>query len=213
MDKRIIEANEFLDSNRDKSYVLLSSNLSKVVISAPHAVEQLRNGFIKGKEEESGQIAYILNKVLGVSSIIKTKNCNDDANSDPQSAYRDALSKFIDDNDIRYLLDLHQLNVCRPMDIDLGINGYENFKDRSLLDEIISIFNRHGIANIAIDAPFNASGLHTVSRDIALRNGIETIQIEINSRLVWHKDGVEYSKYFDVVDSLKEIVLLLDSVE
>lgn len=194
----------------DKSHVLFAATGSKVMLSAPHNVEQLRNGVIKPKEKETGIIAYVLHKTLGIPAIIKTKNCGDDANDDETSRYRDDLSKYIRDNGIKYLIDLHQLKRTRDTLVDLGVNGYKNFRDTEMADSMVSIFKKHGISNVEIDRPYAASGPNTVSRDIATRNEIDTIQIEINSKLLWSPSGVEDTKFVDVVNALQEIIGVLN---
>lgn len=194
-----------LSSYSDRPFLILPGN-GIVMLSAPHAVEQTRDGRIKSAEKETGIIALEINKIIGAPVIIKTKNCGDDANNDPSSSYRHYLISYIKENGIKFLIDLHQLSSKRTVLIDLGVNGYRNFRDRGLVDMIANTFAKHGISGIEIDKPFAASGRNTVSCDISRKTGIDAIQIEINSKLVWDKDGVDKSKINDVVDSLIEII-------
>lgn len=206
----IPEIKECLSSCCDESHILLDVPNSKVMVSAPHNVDQLRNGVVKPEEKETGIIAYALHKTLCIPAIIKTKNCGDDANDDETSRYRDDLSKYIRDNGIKYLIDLHQLKRTRDTLVDLGVNGYKNFRDTEMVDIMVSIFRKHGITNVEIDQPYAAKGPHTVSCDIAARNGINAIQIEINSKLLWSPSGVEETKLVDVVNALQEIIGVLN---
>jgi len=206
----IPEMQNVLAAYRDRSHVLFAATGSKIMVSAPHNVDQLRNGVVKPKEKETGIIAYALHKTLCIPAIIKTKNCGDDANNDESSEYRGDLSKYISENGIKYLIDLHQLRRGRSTMIDLGVNGYKNFKDKDMVDSMVSIFKKHGISNVEIDRPYAASGPNTVSRDIATRNGIDAVQIEINSKLLWSTSGNAATEIMDVVEALQEIIGVLN---
>ncbi len=156
---------------------------SRVMISAPHAVEQLREGRIKYAEPQSGALALLMGKQLGVPVIYKTRNCDDDANYDKQSTYKDALCEYIRKNKISFLLDLHQLASSREMTVNLGTGRYKNV-DKETVGMIAGIFEEQGLIPIGIDDPFGASNPYTVSSYVARHCGIPCLQIEINSRLL-----------------------------
>lgn len=108
-------------------------------------------------------------------------------------------------NNIKYLIDLHQLAPYREVNIDLGTGFGKNI---SPYPEIIDIAKKHfignNISNITIDNPFSAAYPHTISSYIFRECQICCLQIEINSRLISDKYA-EFS-FDQVLLSLKCII-------
>ena len=202
----------FLSEEKEESFVVKSSNESKVLISCPHAVSQLREGRLKSAEKETGIMGLILNELYGYPLILKTSNKDDDANYDSKSEYKDTVINLVKENGYRCVVDLHQLSYKRKEDVNPGVAGYKNFKNKELLKEIVNTFNRHGIDNVSIDHPFGAYSPNTVSSYIHNYLGIDTIQLEINSRLVSKYCNKEYmkSQIKEVTEIIHEIIILLD---
>jgi len=206
------ECDSFLSEEKEESFIVKPSNKSKVLISCPHAVSQLREGRIKSAEKETGIIGLVLNKLYGYPLILKTSNKNDDANYDPKSEYKDAVVNLVKENGYRCVIDLHQLSYKRKEEVNPGVAGCKNFKNKELLNSIVNIFNRHGIDKVSIDHPFGAYSPNTVSSYVHNHTGIDTIQLEINSRLVSKYCNKEYMKSHikEVTEALHEIIILLD---
>ena len=92
-----------------KSFVICDAK-RKVMVSAPHAVTQIREGKEKYAEPETGKMAEILYERYDIPCIIKVNNHGDDANYDIESDYRDALESYINAHSVEVLLDLHQMS-------------------------------------------------------------------------------------------------------
>lgn len=156
----------------------------KILISAPHAVEQTRCDKIKYAERETAELAKMLNK-LGYPAIIKTQNFNDDANYDLEHPYKEELLKFCADNNICFVLDLHQLSSNREMDFCLGTGDDKN---KNLLNHtiIVILTKKCSVENnfdLRVNNPFAASSNRTIS-GFCSENNIPAMQLEINSKLV-----------------------------
>ena len=180
----------FQSDDHPESFVL-EDGTGKVMISAPHSVEQLREGRIKYAEPQTGVLAKMLREELNCPIICKTRNCGDDANYDEHSLYREALRDYIQQNQIRYLLDLHQMAPERAEKIDLGTGrGVNTYPDPIITEIVKNCFSAEHISGISVDALFVASFPYTVSSCIRRECGISCLQIEINSRLVcdWYPD-------------------------
>ncbi len=172
-----------------KSFEFLTGEISDVVFSCPHAVSQLREGKEKWADINTGPLGLALH-YLGYSVMIKTKNCNDDANYDMKSPYKDYLSEYVKKNNIKYLIDLHGMSKKRNILISLGTSfGAHSDKSLELTNQFIKIANKNGLntEQIGIDFPFSGA-LRTVSAHINRKNKIETLQVEINSRIYEDKD-------------------------
>lgn len=172
-----------------KSFEFLTGEITDVVFSCPHAVSQLREGKEKWADINTGPLGLALH-YLGFSVMIKTKNCNDDANYDMKSPYKDYLCEYVKKNDIKYLIDLHGMSKKRDILISLGTSfGAHSDKSLELTNQFIKIANKNGLntEQIGIDFPFSGA-LRTVSAHINRKNKIETLQVEINSRIYEDKD-------------------------
>ena len=194
----------FQSKESRKSFSLIGGN-GCTMVSAPHSVEQTREGKVKYGEYHTGVLARMLYDDLKCPIIFKSFNDNDDANYDEQSAYKESLKKYVIRNNIKYLIDLHQLAPYREVNIDLGTGFGKNI---SPYPEIIDIAKKHfignNISNITIDNPFSAAYPHTISSYIFRECQICCLQIEINSRLISDK-YTEFS-FDQVLSSLKCII-------
>lgn len=184
---------------------------NKVILSAPHCVMHVRNGSIRSKETKTGIIVKNLSKKCNVCSIYKTKHEENDANWDKKCEYKSALEHFIKKEKIKALIDLHGMAAHRKQDICIGINkGANIFGNIEIVNSFIDIFNRHGFKNVTIDKPFSAEYKYCVSNYISRKCKIPTFQIEINLKYR-SKTYQEYSKFNDLLDSLEEIIELVNA--
>lgn len=181
-----------------------------VIISAPHSVEQTRDGRIKFAEPQTGVLARILHQEFHCPVIYKTYN-DGDANFDAISEYKNALVSYINQNtNIKVLIDLHQLSPLRDVMIDIGTGSGKNiFQNTNLVSIIQSSFDENLIRPIEIDVPFDASYEYTISSYIAKNCTIPAIQIEMNSSLFMQEIDPTRNSFFRVFLALSDIVLKL----
>lgn len=155
-----------------------------VMLSAPHAVEQTREGRIKYAEPHTGVLALQVHKALGCPCIYKTANCGDDANYDEHSPYKKALQEYVVSHGIKFLIDLHQLSPTRDVQVCLGTGQLQNLKKFDYVNVALAAFSIQHLGLIQIDKPFAAAGPTTVSSYIARTCGISCLQLEINTAIV-----------------------------
>ncbi len=177
------ELNEIIDiiiRGTDNSFEYEQGDITDILISAPHAANQTREGKIKYSERFTGVIAKILHKYYGYSIIYKTKNCGDDANYDEESSYKDFLFKKCKEFKPLIVLDLHGLSKNRAAQINIGTNfGNSVFQDNEIITCLINCFKKFKIMNIVIDHPFSA-GARTITGSVSEKVGTKAIQIEMN---------------------------------
>lgn len=190
----------------------IEKRVGKIMLSAPHCYNQLRDGRIKQRETRSGILVKKVASKLGCSCIYKTKFFNNDPNWDNESAYRSELVDFINKNDIKCLVDIHTMRAERETDICIGTNCMKNIQGRQdMLDVVWMCFKNHGFKHVEIDKPFNASHSNVVSHDIAMQCGIPCFQIEINNRFM-HRDYDDFDfekvkmTIIDIVNELNKII-------
>lgn len=203
MKEKIKEYEKMFISGQTGNYTLLEGK-GGIMVSAPHSVAQTRNGVLKSAEPQTGVLAKLLHEKTGCPIIYKTGNCNDDANYDQISPYRQALQDYCKKAEIKLLLDLHQLSPLREEQIDLGTGKGKNLTSATLLHFIKRAFQENGVEKIEVDKLFSATYPYTVSAEIARVCQIQAVQIEINSRLVYG-EGSE-NTFERIFFALKQIV-------
>ena len=209
----IIRQKNFL-TNEKTSFEIITGNNS-IIFSAPHNVMQVRNLQIKPLDLGTGHLLLNIVNKTNSHGIIKT-NCvceigvkDDDANFEENHPYKIALSNYIKQHNIKYLIDLHSMEKDRPEQIKLGINGGENIQhNETVLNTIKDIFYNNGFL-VSIDMPFNA-GEGTISNYIEKTNNIFALQIEINSKLIHLKDP--RNQFYKITTTLQEITTYLNSL-
>ena len=101
-----------------------------ILLSAPHAVKQIRNGNIKDHEFYTGAIVECLAKQIGCSCITKQYLIENAANDDPNTdnaycSYKTAINQFLQDHNIRLFVDIHGLSSNRDSIVDICIDKEE----------------------------------------------------------------------------------------
>lgn len=199
----------FSDPHHLHSYEILEGTGS-VLLSAPHAVLQTRNGRIKQAERYTGMLAKLINTHMNVPCIYKSRHMLDDANHDPASDYRDALVDYVRDHEIRYVLDLHQLAPTRPMALCIGTGEGANLHGGDLAVNIIKdAFSAHGLGPITIDDPFTGGRDHTVSATVSTACKVCALLLELNTALLLEDTAA--CRFLQVWDALSEAVTALQN--
>jgi len=181
--------------NQNFSTFKILKNKSKIMISAPHSVKHIREWKILPQDLLTWWLALYLWKRLNLPVIYsisyKVWDPNFDENED--SEYKQALAKYIKENGIKFLIDLHGCRSFRDFAIELGTwwEGNPNllwnerllkFMVESLNDSMRS-YIQHTKKLITQNTIFSASRETTVSNFISKECKIPTIQVEINKEL------------------------------
>ena len=198
--------------NRDFSTFKILKNKSEIMISAPHSVKHIRNGEILPQDLLTWWLALYLWKRQNLPVIYSTSYKVWDPNFDENdnSEYKQALAKFIEENDIKFLIDLHGCWSFRDFSIELGTWWEWNRNllwNEKILKTIIESLNnslksyiKHTKKAITENTIFSAGRETTVSSFISNECKIPAIQIEINKDL---RD----------MDNPKNLSLLINSLE
>lgn len=158
---------------------------SKIIISAPHAISQTREGQLKPKDMGSGELALKVATENDLTYIIKAKNngnsqLGDDANY-YDCQYKEQLVKVVKNDDI--LFDIHSLKTSRPEELLICTNNMQNILyDTELLNFVINCFKKHDI-NVCVDTLYFAKE-KTVCGYINKKCNIKAFQFEFNSKLI-----------------------------
>ncbi len=179
-------------------YTFKSGNM--VLLSAPHAVTQTRNGKTKFAETQTYNLINVVSKLTGSSLIAKTSDLNDDANFDFNSNYRNKIASLIENDQVKFVLDIHCLNNLRSQQINLGTNNRFNLVGNTILfSRIEHIFKKHGFETTE-DYPFKASE-KTIAGFFSKTYKVFALQIEINSEIFENTERLK-----GLINALTEIV-------
>ena len=198
--------------NKDFFSFKILKNKSKIMISAPHSVKHIREWKILPQDLLTWWLALYLWKRLNFPVIYSTSYKVWDPNFDDynNSKYKQTLEKYIKENDIKLLIDLHGCRTFRDFCIEFG-TWWE--WDPNLLwnTEIINIMNEslnksfksyiyHSKQKITKNTIFPASRDTTISWFVSKECKIPAIQLEIN------KDLRDF-------DNIKNIWILVNGLE
>ena len=160
----------------------------KVMMSAPHCVDHLRNKKIKKGEVNTDTLIKRIKEKIDISIIYKTTPLSDDPNYDEKSEYKEELAKVIKEQKIIMLLDIHGMDYRRKEDICIGTAHGKNLNNRSdILEYAVKVFKDAGYSNVTIDEPFSADNINCVSTYISKNCSIASLQIEINNKYRYEK--------------------------
>ena len=201
---------EFIKTNENIDHKIIAGE-SNILLSAPHGVSQVRLGKLKFKEIGSLATALYLQDKTKAHLIAKTKNNDDDANFDVDCSYRKDMKKYIIDNNIRYVIDLHGLSPKRNIDINLGIHFGKNIENNeSIFNMLYNELVMHGYI-CTIDQPFMA-GTRTISGGMKDEYpNLWTIQIEINRDITNYINNS--SKYERLLKILEDWINYINSLK
>lgn len=170
-------------------FAFLQGNLP-VIFSAPHNVEQVRDGMFKYAEPGTGVLAHFLYETTGSSAIIKTSNNSDDANYDENSPYKQFLIEHINNNNYTFLIDLHQMSPQREQDVIIGSGKGQNIQGYdTLADDMAELLINEGLSNIVVDEIFPALGPNRVTTTIHENTALPSIQLEMNTKYLDPKNS------------------------
>lgn len=205
--KKIKAYNDFFTLEHRQSFELIDGQ-GKIMVSAPHSATQIRRGKLKEAEPQTGVIAKLLHDDLDIPIIYKTKNMGDDANFDINSDYKKALIEYIVNNKIKLLIDLHQLSPSRKEKIDICTGKLKNIDNPEIINVFFNEFLLADIDNIQIDKPFSGSLPTTIVTYVRNITGIQSLQIEINSNLLYERFP-DYN-FIAVYQSIKKAICTIE---
>jgi hypothetical protein len=182
--------NDSLHAPSGKNWFEFMPGNSKVLVVAPHATSQVRNGNVKRADSGTGSLAITLNKLNNCPLLFTTYLSPSDPNYYDDNAFKDSLKKLLDQLKPVIVIDLHASNPYRPYDVDFGTMNGASFLDRiDLYKLLIKAFYDNGLNNLSQDR-FAADRNQTVTKYVKNKN-IPCLQLEINS--TWFP--VESSEY------------------
>lgn len=174
----IEEINNLENMNFVEDYIIKLGSIP-ILFTAPHTMNQTRyDGSIKLKEPYTKAIALYLNKNYNVNCMIKINDTGLDSNRDNHDEFKEKLIKFVKENNIKLVIDLHGASKDREFDVEFGtLNNLTS--DFSTIKELEESFTENGILNIKHNDPFKGGA---ITQYLFNLKDIDVIQLEINAR-------------------------------
>lgn len=167
---------ESLEFNED--YIIKKGSIP-ILFTAPHTMEQVStDGVKKLSEPYTKAIALYLNKYFDVNTMVKINDTGSDSNKDNRDEFKRELIRFVKDNNIRLVIDLHGSSIDRDFDVEFGTMNNLS-ADYSTIKELSEAFTENGITNVKYNDPFKGGAITQYLYGI---QDVDVIQIEINRR-------------------------------
>ena len=182
---------KYMEPKGKKDCELVIYGNAPILLSAPHCVNQKREGSIKLREYNTGAIAEYLAQAVGCSVITKRsyneEAFNDDANTDDESCeYKQKIMKYMEDHKIILFVDIHGLDKKKDSIIDIGLDGGKNACGKNYpyyLQRMID--RRFPEGKATIDEYYKASGPNILSKWMSNKYSVCSVQLEINGSYRW----------------------------
>ncbi|MBO6288723.1 MAG: hypothetical protein J6N45_00160 [Alphaproteobacteria bacterium] len=183
--------------NSNKSCLVEKFGNIPILLSAPHAVKQIRNGAIKAHEFYTGAIVECLAEQIGCACITKQylieNTINDDPNTDnAYCSYKTAINQFLQEHEIKLFVDVHGLSSKRDSIVDICIDNGKNVNDMTYVFTLQKcIENKFGANKSSVDKYFSAFPDNIMSKWIHSNFNISALELEINGAYRWFEGDTE----------------------
>lgn len=211
MAKRISQIIEEFDQNKKilefNDFTIVPGN-SNMIISAPHAFSHVRNNKIKCKDKLTLTIIKMIKQLTNVHVIYLNKDAQFDPNYDLYNDYQTELIKYIKENNIEYLIDIHGTKLIKDVEIEIGTNHLKNINsDENLLTNVVEIFKKNKFRKIRIDKKYSSSK-NTICNIINKETNIKTLQFEISKGYRSIKEDI--NKFKILIQTLIDVIYYME---
>jgi hypothetical protein len=181
-----------------------------ILLTAPHATAQTREGKIKKADRGTGSLVVELSKLCNVHVLYTTYLSPSDPNYYDNNAFKDSLAKLLQKLQPVFVIDIHASDKSRPYDVDFGtLNGISLGSRSQLLDSLISQLHDCGIMNLSSN--FFSAAIHQTDTKFVYSQGVPCIQLEINSNyLKPDQGGIFRQKSAQLLQALVRFIELID---
>jgi hypothetical protein len=168
------------DGRRPAGAVKICGNTaSKVIFTAPHAVNHLRDGEAKNADIWTGSLAETLAFATGNCSLTVNSSANDDPNWDLEiGTFKGTLARLLDNNQV--VIDLHGMKDDYDIDICIGLGPSPNQQSQVMADSLADSFCERGL-RVSFNWPFSATRPSTITSFVQSRR-LTALQVEVAAK-------------------------------
>ncbi|MFI5323830.1 MAG: gamma-glutamylcyclotransferase [Thermodesulfobacteriota bacterium] len=170
--------------NNDSDGIPFLKGTVPILVTAPHATAHVRMGRMKRQEFYTGALSVLLHSLTGCHALYSDRLSEPDPNYSDESPFKKSISGLAPELGIEFLIDLHGTGSKRPEDIYPGVGLNKEFlngRHRYLAElERVAEMNNVSLGSTTV---FPAARQMTVTRFVATKLGIPSMQLEINQAL------------------------------
>lgn len=213
------------------SAFVIEKGVIPIMVSAPHSINQFREGNVKWADIYTGGIARYLHEKTGCHLIYSSKFTKSDPNYDlpGNNKYQEALMNFLNKNKVFLLIDLHGASKKREYAVEMGtaprrdlISGEKCEEDPSLhgykfVDDVIKKVFEDKFKYFAIEQKyvwknviFNAGTQNTITKYISENTDTACIQLEINGN---YRNPDNHIEFQGLVEGLIKIIKIFSEID
>ncbi|MEE0699865.1 MAG: hypothetical protein U0M66_04695 [Bacilli bacterium] len=193
--------NEYFGTNvwTEEKYRVLSGRVP-VLLSAPHAVNQIRGEDVRDAEKYTGALVRYLSRATNSYAIFQLFT-HADPNLDEDHNYKSAVVNLVEAYNIKLLIDVHSSTFKDDTDIDIVTNKRESLCGiTSLVDKLKMLGIKYNVTIDENNAP-NKKRENEIIGVTSLICGVPSMRIVINNkRLDIINDEVKFIKICKVFE-------------
>jgi hypothetical protein len=185
-----------------------------ILISAPHGAKHFRTKEARWKDEDAytASMAIKLGELTGAHVMYVKNRAGEDPNNDVQTRYKDRLKQVVEQNHVKFVLDLHGAGRNQPFKVDVGTMSNDTHKGSCPTFKEIIAKAFQGYEPQIFNQRFSARGPGTVTCYARKTLGVESAQVEINAkcRIVESKTSgfkADCSEVEDLITRLQRMIL------
>lgn len=232
---RIKELEQLFSDNQydgsGKTAFVIENGCIPIMVSAPHAINQYREGQVKWADMYTGGIARYLHETTGCHLIYSCMFTETDPNYDAPgfNKYQEVLAEYVKENNVILLLDLHGAAKKREYAVEMGTAPEQNQRpgesyeeDPSLhqykfIDDVIKIIFEDRFKDLSIEQKkvwkntiFNAGDQNTVTKFISENTNTSCIQLEINGN---YRNPNNTDEFVGLIEALTKIIVFFSTLD
>jgi hypothetical protein len=154
-----------------------------ILISAPHGAMHYRSTDNRWKKSDAytSSLAIELAHLTGAHVLYVKSKTQEDPNHQVRCRYKDMLARIVEQNGIRFVMDIHGADENRPFKIDVGV--MDSRRELSSCPTFMPIIEEsfHDFDEVVFNKYFPAKGAGTVTHFARKTLGVESAQFEINA--------------------------------
>lgn len=198
--------NEYFGTNvwTEEKYRVLSGNVP-VLLSAPHAVNQIRGDDVRNAEKYTGALVRYLSSATSSYAIFELFT-HADPNFDDEHNYKNGIINLIETYKIKLLIDIHSSSFNDDTDIDIVTNQRSTLCGMNdLPDKIKEIGNKYKIKVDENNVP-NKTFENEIIAVTSLVCGVPALRIVINDKKL---DVINNEECFNnICKTIEELILM-----